>query len=132
MLMQDEVKNIDLVKRIRWIKYKEKFILYFDYSNFLTSDEIIETIQAANRYVKELGKNDILLLVDVTNSIAKEDIVLDALKNNALIVKPYVKKAGVFGVAVSQGIILTLVNMFSSLNIKPFNTKFDALEWLVE
>ena len=130
--MQDEVSNRETVNRIRWVKYKEKLILYFDYSNFLTSDETIDTIQAANKYVKDLGKHDILLLVDVTGSAANEDIVVNALKNNALTVKPYVKKAAIFGVAISQGIILTIVNMFSNLNIKPFNTKYDALGWLVE
>ena len=103
-----------------------------DYSNFLNCDEIIKTILDVNDFVKKLGGYELLLLVNVRNSYANEKMVINALKNNAAIVKPYVKKAAVVGVAFTQEIILTLVNMFSNLGIKPFDTFDDAKDWLIE
>jgi hypothetical protein len=85
-----------------------------------------------NDYVKKLGGHELLLLVDVRNSQAKEKIVVDALKQNAIIIKPYVKKAAVVGVTFTQETILTVVNMFSNLDLKPFNTFDEAKDWLTD
>ena len=126
-----EIKNIKITNRIILIEHKEKPILYLDYSNFLTSDETIKTILEVNDYIKKLGDNEILLLVDVRNSNVNEKIVVDALKQNAIIAKPYVKKAAVVGVTSRQEIILTVVNMFSNLGIKPFDTIDEAKDWLI-
>lgn len=127
-----EIKNKEITNRIRWIEHKEKPILYINYSNFLTSDETIKTILEVNDFIKKLDRYDILLLVDVRNSYADEKIIVDALKHNATIVKPYVKKAAVVGVTTTQEVILTIVNMFSSLGIKPFDTIDDAKDWLID
>lgn len=59
-------------------------------------------------------------------------MTVDALKNNAAIVKPYAKKVAVVGVTKSQEVILTIVNMFSGLGIKPFRDLEEAKEWLIE
>ena len=130
---KDEIiaKNMETLNRIRWIEHKGKTILYIDYSNFSNTDEIINTILKVNDFVKKLGKYEILVLVDVRNSIANEKIVVDALKNNALIVKPYVRKVAVVGVTVTQQVILTVVNVFSNLGIKPFDKVDDAKDWLI-
>jgi len=126
-----EIKNIKITNRIILIEHKEKPILYLDYSNFLTSDETIKTILEVNDYIKKLGDNEILLLVDVRNSNVNEKIVVDALKQNAIIAKQYVKKAAVVGVTSRQEIILTVVNMISNLGIKPFDTIDEAKDWLI-
>ena len=127
-----EIKNKEITNRIRWIEHKEKPILYIDYSSFLTFDETIKTILEVNDFIKKLGEYEILMLVDVRNSYANEKIVVDALKHNATIVKPYVKKAAVVGVKTTQEAILTVVNMFSGLGIKPFDTIDDAKDWLID
>ena len=122
----------DSTNRIRWIKHKEKQILYFDYSNLVTTDDLLTIIQKTNDFIKKQDENNLLLLVDVRNSDANEKIAIDALKNNALIVKPFVKKSAVVGVTNMQEIILTVVNMFSSLGIKPFDTIDEAIDWLID
>jgi len=119
-------------KRIKWIDYKDNKILYVDYSNIYTTDELLTTIEKVNDFIKNHGDLKILLLVDTRNSVAKEKIAVDALKNSATIVKPYVKKAAVVGISRTQEVILTLVNMFSSLGLKPFNTMDTAEEWLIQ
>jgi hypothetical protein len=119
-------------KRIRWIDYKDNKILYVDYSNILTTDELLTTIEKANDFIKNNEDFKILLLVDTRNSVAREKIAVDALKNSAIIVKPHVKKAAVIGISKSQEVILTFVNMFSNLGLKPFDTKEYAEEWLIQ
>ena len=127
-----EINNKEIINRIRWIEHKEKPILYIDYSNFLSSDETIKTILEVNDFIKKLGNYKLLILIDVRNSYTNEKMVIDALKNNALIIKPYVKKAAVVGVTKEQEIILTVVNMFSGLGIKPFDTIENANDWLID
>jgi hypothetical protein len=126
-----DIKNKEITNRIRWIEHKEQSILYLDYSNFLDSDKTIKTISEVNVYIKKLEVYDILLLVDVRNSHANEKMVVEALKHCAKVIKPYVKKAAVVGVTSKQEIILTVVNMFSNLGLKPFNTIDDAKDWLI-
>jgi len=70
--------------------------------------------------------------VDVRNSYAYEKFTVDALKRNATIAKPYSKKTAVIGVTKTQEIILTVVNMFSGLGVKPFNDIKEAKDWLIE
>jgi len=53
------------------------------------------------------------------------------LKKNAIHAKPYAKKTAVIGVTKAQEIILTVVNMFSGLGIKPFNDIGEAKDWLI-
>lgn len=126
------IKDKQLTNRIRWVEHKEKPILYIDYSHFLDTDETIKAILEVNDFVKKLGKYELLMLIDVRKSYADEKIIVKALKNNALIVKPYVKKAAVIGVTTTQEVILTVVNMFSSLGIKPFDNIDDAKDWLID
>jgi hypothetical protein len=126
------VKNKEITNRIRWVEHKEKPILYIDYSNFLDTDEAVKTILEVNNLVKKLGKYELLMLIDVRKSYAKEKIVVEALKNSALIIKPYVKKAAVVGVTTTQQIILTVVNVFSGLGVKPFYTLDEAKDWLID
>ena len=82
--------------------------------------------------MKQLGKHEILILVDVRNSVANDKLTINALKKNASIAKPYTKKTAVIGVNKSQEVILTVVNMFSELGIKPFNNVDEAKDWLIE
>jgi hypothetical protein len=120
------------IERIKWIEYKNNKILYIDYSNILSTDELLTTIEKANDFIKNYQDNKILIIVDTRNSVAKEKIAVDALKNSAIIVKPHVKKAAVVGISKSQEVILTLVNMFSNLGLKPFDTMDNAKEWLTQ
>ena len=54
------------------------------------------------------------------------------MKKNAAIAKPFTKKTAVIGVTKTQEVILTVVNMFSGLGVKPFNNIDEAKDWLIE
>ena len=124
---ENNIKN----NRIRWIEYKGNKLLYVDYSNISETDELLISIEQTKSFISNCEDFQILLLVDTRNSIAKEKIAVDALKNCAINIKPHIKKAAVVGVSKTQEVILTLVNMFSNLGLKPFDTMDSAEEWLI-
>lgn len=128
----NDFKNKGITNRIRWIEHNKIPILFLDYSNFLDSDETVKTIQEVNEYIKQLKFQGIYLLVDVRNSYADQKIIIESLKHNAKIIKPHAKKAAVIGVTSSQEFILAIVNMFSGLGLKSFETIDDAKDWLIE
>jgi len=47
-------------------------------------------------------------------------------------VKPYIKKEAIIGISKGRETFITLVNIFSDIGIKPFNTMEEAIDWLVE
>ena len=114
-----------------WIEHNGREILYVDYSG-LYDEELANATFEVNDFFKKLGKDEILILVDVRNSFANEKLTVEALKKNATIAKPYAKKTAVIGVTKTQDVILTVVNMFTGLGLKPFNTVEEAKDWLIE
>jgi ribosomal protein S21 len=114
-----------------WIEYKGREILYVDYSG-LHDEELANATFEVNNFLKKLGKDEILILVDVRNSYAYEKLTVEAFKKNATIAKQYTKKTAIIGVTKTQEVILTVVNMFSGLGIKPFNNVEEAKDWLIE
>jgi hypothetical protein len=114
-----------------WIKHRDKDILYIDYKGMI-DDELTAATEEVNNFIQSLEKEKNLILVDVRHSDATNKITVDALKENAVIVKPYAKKVAVIGVTKSQEVILTMVNMFSDLGIKPFKDIEEAKDWLIE
>ena len=127
-----EIDEEGPTNRIRWIEYKKIPILFADYSNFENPDETIKTIQRVTSYIIKLGYKEILMLIDVRNSYADEKKVVDTLKNGSKETKPYLRKVAVVGVTSTQEFILKIINMFSGLGIKSFETFDDAKEWLIK
>ena len=130
MLSEEKKGEKSISNRTRWIEHKGKEILYIDYSG-LYDEELINATLEVNDFLKKLGKHEILILVDVGNSYANEKWAVDALKKNAITAKPYTKKTAVIGVTKTQEVILTVVNMFSGLEVKPFNNIEEAKDWLI-
>lgn len=117
-------------ERVKWIEHKDKQILLADYSN-LETEEIVTVIEESKNFVVNLDKYEIIHLVDVRNSHADRN-VLNALKESAKMYKPYTKKTAVIGVTEIQKVLLKVVNTFSGLDVKLFNTIEEAKDWLVE
>jgi len=122
---------MNISSHANWINYKDKEIIYINYSGML-DDELRDAIQEANEFIKSVEINDNLILVDVRNSSSSEKLTVESLKESAKIFKKYSKKVAVIGVTPAQQVILTFVNMFSGLGIKPFEDEEDAKNWLVE
>ena len=75
------------------------------------------------------GHSEFLLLTDVSRCLAT-DTALEALKRNTKDVNPYTKGSAVVGITGLRKFALDMVNRFSGMNTKSFNTHEEAKEWL--
>ena len=120
----------DLIEeRVKWINYKEKEILYDDYTN-LQGDEFVEAIKVISNHLMNSGKKDILLLIDINNSYTNKTVV-NAFTEAGKRVRPIVKKTAVLGITGVKKVLLNVVNKLSSIDANPFSTEEDAKDWLV-
>ena len=120
----------DLIEeRVKWINFKGKDILCDDYTN-LQGDEFVETIKTLTDHVMNVGKKDILLLLDLNNSYTNKPVV-SAFTEAGKRVRPVVKKTAVLGITGVKKVLLNAVNRLTSIDANPFSTEEEAKEWLV-
>ena len=121
------------MERVYWIKYKEHQVLYSDYSH-LSAEELVVTAEKADveQFPKHrhLSPGSLLSLVDVTDSLASKEAIA-TLKISAKLWQPLYKKQAVIGLSTMQRLFLNAVNKFSGGHSKPFDTREEALEWLI-
>lgn len=116
------------------IQYKEKEIYFIDYSNIKTSEEFLKTIKETGAFrekVKALGKKDLLILVDITGSYLNIEL-LDELKKAGRIIKEITMKEAIIGITGYKKILLQIIQTFTNLHFKVFNTIQEAKDWLIE
>ena len=120
----------DLIEeRVKWINYKGKDILRDDYTN-LQGDEFVEIIKTLTDHVINVGKKDILLLLDLNNSYTNKPVVT-AFTEAGKRVRPVVKKTAVLGITGVKKVLLNAVNKLSSIDANPFSSEEEAKEWLI-
>jgi len=117
-------------ERERWIEHAGHRILLHDYSN-LSGDEYTNAIHDRVASLTGSGLTDVLLLLDVTESFVSKD-ALAAFKQAGVDVRPHVSKIAVIGITGLQKYLLHLINQFSAVDAKPFDSRAEALDWLVE
>jgi len=120
----------DLVERESLVQHKGKLILVDDYSHF-HGEEAVRIIRLHADAAIRRNKYDLLNLVDVTGSFANRE-VLAALKETAKMTECFYHKVAVIGCEGVLRFFLDLVNKFSGMGAKPFDTKKEALDWLVK
>ena len=116
-------------ERTRWIDYQGRRILVHDYSK-LNHHHYTETIKQRVGEIASEGNRDLLLLLDVTNSYVDKE-TLATFKQAGKDVRPYVHKLAVIGVTGVQKFLLQLINQFSDVGARPFDTEREAFNWLV-
>lgn len=117
-----------------FIEYKGKEIYYVDYSNLKTSEDFIAVIKSTNSFREQLkssGKRNLLMLVNITGSYVYGD-VLDALKKSGKITKELTKKEAIVGATGAKKILLQISQLFTGMQLRPFETTDEAKEWLVQ
>ncbi len=83
-------------ERIFWVEKLNKKILVMKFNKLMMND-IIDHLNACYKFIEEQGKDDLLLLFDVTDASIFGDALTEA-KNFAKKVQPYRKKSAVIGV----------------------------------
>jgi hypothetical protein len=122
-----------MIKGAQFIEYKGKYIYYVDYSNIKTNDEFMSVIKQSNGFrekVKSEGKKDLLMLVDVSGSFVYGD-VLTEIKKAGKITKEMTQKEAVVGISGGKKILLKIVQSFTNMNLKVFDSIDEAKDWLV-
>ncbi len=119
-------------ERFQRISHKGKIVSYFDYRGLssLNEAEFIKTIEAATEYFFKWGNNQVTL-VDLREAYTNSNIInvwREAAKKSA----PMISKSAILGISGAKAILVRGVNLFTKLDIRPFDTKEAALDWLVE
>ena len=119
-------------ERFTKIQHKGIEVHYFDYRGLssIKEDEFINTIHEATEVFLGWG-TDQLALVDMREAYTSSNIMKvwrEASKTSS----PLIKRSAILGISGSKAILLKGINLFSKLDVKPFNTKEEALDWLVK
>ena len=128
------IKKKSMARGAQLIRYNEKEIYFIDYSNIKTSREFLETMKETSLFrekVKAMGKNNLLILVDITNSNFNLE-VLDELKKAGRIIKEITAKEAIVGITGYKKIFLQIVQTFARMQFKVFHSLEEAKCWLAE
>ena len=118
------------MKRVKYIFYKGRQILFLDFSGCSVEDFPI-IIKEAEKLIRKEPENSVLTLTDVTG--AKYNIgVTEKLKEFTKGNKPFVKAGAVVGLDALKKIIYNSVMHFSGRNLLAFNDIEKAKDWLIE
>ncbi len=120
--------------RIQIIEHKGKKIHFIDYSGLRLADELIEIISMVDKFNQEqisAGRTDFLILSDLTNSYVYGE-AMDMMKKSGAKIKEHTKKTALLGITGAKKVLLRTVNAVMNLNMKPFDNKEEALDWLIE
>lgn len=116
-------------ERVSYVSHQGKRILLIDISEGKGPD-IQQVISQAAPLIRGSEKCSVLTLTNVTNVLIKDvhiDALVDFVKGN----KPYVKGAAVTGVSDLAGAILATTRLLTGRQLKAFNSRQEALDWLV-
>jgi hypothetical protein len=118
----------------RFIDYKGREIYFVDYTNIKSTEEFLKVIKGTNAFrekVKAEGKRNILMLVDVTGSYVYGE-ALDAIKMSGRISKELTRKEAIIGISGAKKILLQIAQLFTGMQLRPFDTMEEAKEWLIQ
>lgn len=118
--------------RCRWIEHAGERVLLEDFSG-LAGEEIIALVHECNEFIKGTGAptGAMLVLVDISGAFADKPS-LAAFKESAKEVQPYFKKTAVVGMEGVLKFFAHIVTKFANINATPFDTREQALDWLID
>lgn len=114
------------------IIYKDKEIIYLDFSSFVDDKEKAkELIKGATLEYTKYPLHSVLVLVNVTN-LRFDSEVMNIFKEEQDKSAPYEKKVAVFGMNSLQRIAYNFVTRSNGDAVRSFETELEAKNWLVE
>jgi hypothetical protein len=115
--------------RIRCIEHKGRQILLVDMSH-CTPREVEKISQLVPTYVTVEPRESVLLLADFTGA-EFDRIAIERLKESAVFDRPHVKRSAWVGIEGLPHIFFEHIKNFSQRDLPAFNTREEAMEWLV-
>jgi hypothetical protein len=115
---------------ITQVNHNGKTITVMDYSK-CRKEELLKRVQEVKSWITSQKKDSLLTITDVTDQhFDKESI--NAFKELALHNKPYVKSGTVVGITGLLKIAYSTIMTFSGRNMPVYNTRTEAMDWLVK
>ncbi len=126
------VKNIDMEKRFYPIEYKGKTVYCSDWTNLDEAKEITNVIEYTTSKVVEMDTYGLLEIVDISKSYAIRE-GMRAARTSAQTTDKYSKKKALIGLnSKAKQVLFNFVNQVLGKKMVVFETKEEALEWLVK
>lgn len=112
------------------ILFKGHEIVYIDYSNLNDKEDIFQVIDEGSTYIRSKPNGSVLSLVNMENMFFNNEI-RSYLADNVKLNNPHIRRSAVFGL---KGLISIMYKSFLLLtgrDAKSFNTKEEAMEYLI-
>jgi len=122
------------MERGQFITHNGKEIYFIDYSNLKFEKDFLEAIHSTNEFrerVMASGKKDLLMLVDFTNSFVYGN-AFSEIKRSGKLTQSITKRTAVIGITGAKKALLDIMNTITTLNVKPFDSLDDAMNWLIK
>lgn len=120
-----------MVERLRWKTHKGERVLIADFFGMQVEKDLNDQAEAATQSILELNKNDLLLLVNVANTLDSKSSQIK-FAECAKRLKPCCKKIAVTGLTPVKQAIVGVINKITNLGIRGFATETEACDWLIE
>jgi hypothetical protein len=115
--------------RIRFITHEDKQILLIDLTN-CSAEEVMRIAGEAQRIVTVQPRSSTLTLGDFTGAQISRAAVT-RMKEVAVFDRPYVKRAAIVGAEGLPEVFYEALKAFSRREFPTFNTREEAMDWLV-
>ena len=115
--------------RVRFIDHAGKRVLFINYSHCNVA-MMKAVAEEGHRVIAREQPNSVLTLNDVTGTTFDKESV-GVLQAKVAANAPYVKRAAVIGISGLQRLIYEGVQAFSKRRIPHFESREEALDWLV-
>jgi hypothetical protein len=119
-----------LTDRIGFITHHKKQILLVDLSN-CSGSEVAKIVRAVPELVTTRPPNSVLLLSDFTGASFDEEAVR-VMKEAAVFDKPFIKITAWVGAGFLPDVFSESIRSFSRREFPSFETREEALAWLVK
>ena len=116
--------------RIRFINHRGKKILLVDFSS-CSANEAEQIARRVPDIVTVQPRSSVLLLADFTGSSLDREAIR-AMKETAVFDKPYIKKSAWIGTSNFPEEFRREIKSFSGRELPTFETREEALNWLVD
>ena len=116
-------------QRIGFIEHRGTRILLIDLSH-ATAEEILELLPEIQELVTSEPRDSVLTLADFTGGEVRREVA-DHIKKTLVFDRPYVKRAAWVGTDHVPRVFMEAFHTFSRRDFALFQTREEAMDWLV-
>lgn len=117
---------------ITTLTHQSKKVVFIDYQGCSNKDDMLDMVRQTTDYVLAMPDPHVLMLFDYTHAFGSRDYMKLAQESRDKIYKAKSTKSACIGISGIKKVLLQGYNAIGgSRGLKPFNTKEEALDYLV-